>query len=1113
MSLRSKLLIGLCLPVFAQHFGQNKFQTERSHWKKVQTQHFDIYYDQHGDSLAKWTVQNVEKAYGQVSEVLGHKLYQRVPLILHNSPAHFRSTNVIPEELPEAVGGFTEIFQNRIVLPFDGSYNEFRHVLQHEMVHAMIFDLFKGESGSGGMRLAVKMNHIPLWFSEGLAEFASMGPNIESEPYLMDGISFGYLSPPSDNLQGFMAYRGGQNFLIFLEENYGRGTVKKIIQSLHQGMSIEDALGKNTGTTSEELGEIWLRELRRIHWPELGQRSYAKEFAHALTKAEQDQSYVNLSPALSPDGKWIAFGSDQGGFEGIYAAELDSTGRIKESFPLIQSAWSADHESVHLFNSSYSWSPDSKRLVVVSQNRGKDELQIIQVKGAKTLDRYALDMDLIRNPHWSPQGDQIVFAGLQSGQMDLYLLDLKSRSTRKLTQGADCEDHPQLSADGKKVLYESNAGFHFDGIGMGQKEVKQIHLLDLESGQDQVLSQGPWSHESPTWGPGQGNISYLSNQSGLNNLYSQNLSTGTVEQLTNVLSQVNSYSWDAQGQKLAFSLFEGGMFQLYLSDSVPTQQSSKHQSLFAQWLNGGMQGPLFSPKNRKLEAWKESSPTKDSCDLIQSDSLRKQCSAKGWNSDWLSQDSLIQKQNATRSQVLRDSLWASELPTALDSLGRLKPQAYKPLWSLNQMWLAAGGGYAGPNRYSIGGEAYAHFSDLMGDQGLTAMLYGAGSDWRAISAFLRYEYLPYTNDFYASTWYTPNRSSSTVFLDSNSHYLRGDAYTSKVEHKQLSLRLVRNSGQVFDSIVPTCIWYEKGMAVDTTLAGSTGMCSRSESYFDQDFGLNLGLSHPFSRFSRVDLSWGISSVRRSKQDLVCTDLYCESLDYQDSPSAALNLPRTQISMEWDFDNSRWGWTGPLAGSRAYGSARWVHSLDGTDHYGILSADARHYFYLGHAFSIATRAAGGVSQALAQGQNPYVFFAGGDDFFDLNYSQPDWLNTKGTLRESYSSEITTPLRGFPYYHFRGDRYALVNAELRFPLIEEIRLGFLPMSLGGIMGNVFYDAGGAWSHGNALDQMAWSWGYGWRVNLGVFVLRYTKAYGRYFSYANKTEQSHISLGADF
>ena len=75
----------------------------------------------------------------------------------------------------EGTGGFTEPFKHRMVVPFTGSYADFEHVLQHEMVHAFQFDVFSHGHAGAGIQALTQINP-PLWFMEGMAEYLSIGP-------------------------------------------------------------------------------------------------------------------------------------------------------------------------------------------------------------------------------------------------------------------------------------------------------------------------------------------------------------------------------------------------------------------------------------------------------------------------------------------------------------------------------------------------------------------------------------------------------------------------------------------------------------------------------------------------------------------------------------------------------------------------------------------------------------------------------------------------------------------------------------------------------------------------------------------------------------------------
>ena len=70
----------------------------------------------------------------------------------------------------EGIGGVTELYKTRVVIPFDGSRKEFKHVIHHELVHMFINDYMYG--GSIQNMISNQISYaIPLWMNEALAEF------------------------------------------------------------------------------------------------------------------------------------------------------------------------------------------------------------------------------------------------------------------------------------------------------------------------------------------------------------------------------------------------------------------------------------------------------------------------------------------------------------------------------------------------------------------------------------------------------------------------------------------------------------------------------------------------------------------------------------------------------------------------------------------------------------------------------------------------------------------------------------------------------------------------------------------------------------------------------
>src|SRR5439155_11205158 len=73
--------------------------------------------------------------------------------------------------------------KRRVALPFTGSYNDFRHTIRHELVHvfqlSLVAEVFQRYP-------RIRRAELRLWWSEGLAEFFSVGEDSRDEMILRD---------------------------------------------------------------------------------------------------------------------------------------------------------------------------------------------------------------------------------------------------------------------------------------------------------------------------------------------------------------------------------------------------------------------------------------------------------------------------------------------------------------------------------------------------------------------------------------------------------------------------------------------------------------------------------------------------------------------------------------------------------------------------------------------------------------------------------------------------------------------------------------------------------------------------------------------------------------
>src|SRR5689334_3235084 len=129
------LLLAAAGPAQAQFFsfGENKVQYTDFDWHVLKTEHFDIYYYPEMVDLAERGAFLAEESYRVLEQKFSHNVTNRIPLIFYSSHLHFQQTNTTPGFVSEGTGGFFEFLKGRVVIPYDGSMWDFRHVIRHEL--------------------------------------------------------------------------------------------------------------------------------------------------------------------------------------------------------------------------------------------------------------------------------------------------------------------------------------------------------------------------------------------------------------------------------------------------------------------------------------------------------------------------------------------------------------------------------------------------------------------------------------------------------------------------------------------------------------------------------------------------------------------------------------------------------------------------------------------------------------------------------------------------------------------------------------------------------------------------------------------------------------------
>ena len=530
-----------------QSFGQNKVQYRNFNWSFITTPHFDIYYYGDGIDLAQFTAEKGEEAYEQISKHLRWTLRKRVPIIIYHSHNDFQQTNVILPYMQEGIGGVTELFKNRVVIPFEGDYQQFRHVIHHELVHAVINDMVYGSAQnvySGRVRL-----RVPLWANEGLAEYLSMNWDTQADMILRD-LAVHEEMPTVEQLESFLAYKGGQSVWRFIAEKYGREKIGEVFTAMKSTQDAEKGFEKAIGMDFKGLTKQWQKYLKKEYWPDINGREEIEDIAIRLTDHKEKNNYYNISPAISPDGSKIAILEDKSGFANISLIDATDGKNIRK---LVKGNRSMDFEELKWLQPGISWSPDSRKIVIAAKAGVQDALYLIDVEKPRNREKLTFDLDGIFSAAWSPNGQQIAFVGNKENASDIYLYDLKYKTLINLTNDIYSDSEPVWSSDGTNIAYVSSRNKNENNLAAHDLLIFEItyfqtdiFTFDISNNSLQRITDTEANENYPVWANTGNVLFYTSDESGISNLYRHDVDNDEVEPLTNVLT---------------------GLFQISLSDN------------------------------------------------------------------------------------------------------------------------------------------------------------------------------------------------------------------------------------------------------------------------------------------------------------------------------------------------------------------------------------------------------------------------------------------------------------------------------------------------------------------------------------------------------------------
>lgn len=217
------------------------------------TDKFDIRYSKIGVKLSYDIRYYLQEAYRLIGQHFNYQPKHQITVLIYEA----EDFNSFGEQRKGTAG----LYDGKIRLPLIGANvtsNHIRGIISHEYTHAVIHDITK--------------RNCPVWLNEGLAKdeefaYAKKDLSVLESAVKKGGIILlkeldAVFSNPADEFQLELAYEEAYTLASYLIKRYSRYKIRKLLNRLGNGETIDSALKNELNLTMAEFEKRWLNDLK-----------------------------------------------------------------------------------------------------------------------------------------------------------------------------------------------------------------------------------------------------------------------------------------------------------------------------------------------------------------------------------------------------------------------------------------------------------------------------------------------------------------------------------------------------------------------------------------------------------------------------------------------------------------------------------------------------------------------------------------------------------------------------------------------------------------------------------------------------------------------------------
>ena len=428
-------------------FGKNRVQYKDFYWTYFRFDEIDCYYNEFGREVAEYACRVAYEKLNEIEDYFDYSIDKRPILIVYNKKNDFRQSNIglISAEDYYNVGGYSRVIKNKVMLWFNGDHEEFSKLIASAIAEVVVYEMLYN-ADLRDRTTSSNQIQIPDWYIKGLINYVAFGWDSETDNRVRDGFENNRYKN-LDNLEYEEAVYAGHSFWKYIGDTYGDAIIPNIIYLSKVYRNIEDGFLYGLGKSIKETYRDWRNYYSAYYSVKPGENF---QVPGEIRKAKPYERFTDVK--VSPDGRYTAWVSNDWGKRKIWLYD-SSTGKSERIF----SAEPKFEQSVDYKYPVLAWHPGGQILTFANEEKGGVQLYFYRVAEKKFEQRTMPFFEKVLSLSYSPDGSRLLVSAVINGMTDIYVHTIISGTNERITYDVADDLNPSfIRGRDETIIFSSN---------------------------------------------------------------------------------------------------------------------------------------------------------------------------------------------------------------------------------------------------------------------------------------------------------------------------------------------------------------------------------------------------------------------------------------------------------------------------------------------------------------------------------------------------------------------------------------------------------------------------------------------------------------------------------